>query len=415
MTMTATTYLTITERRQQAAEVTGRPADQIRSIQVQLDVLRKQGLLIDLSIRGTSMFTRTASWAEIGIQADIKDPRFSRFTKGQKFLIPEEEIRALKSVETRMRYWLEKLSYGVTGFRPYRWLPYTAYQKWQTQWVELWKEFYAIKERIISNMDSYQDWLSDGFAEVAEASWKSIRANGYKYVTLNGRQMDHDSFVDYVVSSAISKLPTAAQVEENLHADYITALVYGDQDVAADQAQAEVIRARAQSKRERVSLQNSRQAEQVRHELAMHQLVEQERSACIEAMREAEARHAREQLRSIASPFEEVFTALRCQMSEDAAEMLSSIRKNGFVRGKIAEKGRGLIEMFNLLAVQDDHELRGRLEALKHAIGPIGDRTDAPERSTEDVKSILEQIMDLERSAAQDLLAGPNRFNMVDV
>lgn len=403
-----------TQRKQQAAQLLERPADQIGSVRLQLDILRRQGILIDLSIRGTSMFTRSATWAEIGIQADEKDPRFSRFTKGQKFLIPETEIRALKSVETRMRYWLDKLTYDVSGFRPYRWLPFTAYERWQKQWAELCQEFYTVKDRIISNMDSHRDWLSAGYAEVANASWKSLRANS-KNVFVDGKLMTHESFVDSVVASAVSKFPTPEQVQENLHADYLTALVYGEQDVAEDESRAELLRARAQSKRERMSLQVSQQQEAARHKSYMHQLAEDERHAKVDAMREAEAIHAREQLRTIASPFQEVFSSLRSQMSEDAAEMLASIRKNGFVRGKVAEKGRGLIEMFNLLAVQNDHELRSRLESLKSAIGPVGDRADAPERSTEEIKTILEQIAELEHSAAQDLVAGPSRFSMVEV
>jgi hypothetical protein len=405
----------VSKRKQEAAKRTGQSVDQIHSVKVQLDVLRNQGILIDLNIRGVSMFTRAATWAEIGIQGDSTDPRFSRFTKGQKNLIPESEIRALKSIVTRMRYWLDKLSFDVTGFRPYRWLPYTAYQRWQNQWCELWQEFYAIKKRILRDLESHQEWLIKGYAEVAESSWNSIRANGYEHVILDGKAMDHDSFVDFVVASVSAKFPAPEQIKTNLHADYVTALVYGDRDAAQDQAQAEEIREKAALKREQLSLHQSAKAEQARHESMMHQLTEQERRTKIDAMLEAEARHAREQLHALASPFEEVFSALRKQMSDDAAEMLTSIRNNGFVHGKVAEKGRGLIEMFNLLAVQNDHELRGRLDALKAALVPIADRTDAPERSADDVKAILEQIMELEHSAAQDLIEGPTRFSMVEV
>ncbi|HCR70968.1 MAG TPA: hypothetical protein DIW23_05960, partial [Anaerolineae bacterium] len=339
------------QRLKQASDITGKPIDQIRSVQVELDVLRNQGILIDLNISGVSMFTRSATWAEIGIQADVSDPRFTRFTKGQKHLIPETEIRALKSVVTRMRYWLDRLSYDVTGFRPYRWLPYTSYEKWQKQWVELWKEFYAIKRRIIKNLDSYQDWLAEGYKEVAEASWNSICANGYKHVIINGKPMNHNQFVDYVVDSVMSKLPKKEEIAEKLQADYVTALVYSDVDVAKEQAKVDHIRARSKQKEEALSLEISRAAEKSRHESMMHQLEEDERRARIDAMIEAEARHAREQLRAIASPFQEVFSELRKRFSEDVAEMLKSIRKNGFVRGKVAEKGRGLIEMFDLLAV----------------------------------------------------------------
>jgi len=75
-------------------------ADRIKTVQLQLNVLRNQGILVDLSVSGTGMFTRTATWAEIGIQADEADPRFTRFSRGQKYLIPEEQIKRLRSVET---------------------------------------------------------------------------------------------------------------------------------------------------------------------------------------------------------------------------------------------------------------------------------------------------------------------------
>ena len=76
------------------------------------------------------MFTRTATWAEIAIQADEADPHFTKFSRDQKYLIPEEQIKRLRSVETRMWQWFNRLSYDVNGFRPYRWFPFTANDAW---------------------------------------------------------------------------------------------------------------------------------------------------------------------------------------------------------------------------------------------------------------------------------------------
>jgi hypothetical protein len=134
-------------------------------------------------------------------------------------------------------------------------------------------------------------------------------------------------------------------------------------------------------------------------------------------MRQAEAEHARNQLQQIAAPFQEVFQALRSQIARDAKEMLDSIKKNGSVRGKVAERGRGLIELFDLMAVQNDHELRSRLQALKDAIGPIGsERTENdPERDTNQVVMHLQEIAELEHQAVIDLMAGPSRFGMIEL
>jgi hypothetical protein len=39
-------------------------ADRIKTVQLQLNVLRNQGILVDLSVSGTGMFTRTATWCQ---------------------------------------------------------------------------------------------------------------------------------------------------------------------------------------------------------------------------------------------------------------------------------------------------------------------------------------------------------------
>ena len=78
-------------------------ADRVKTVQLQLNVLRNQGILVDLSVSGTGMFTRTATWAEIDIHAEEVEPRFTRFSRGRRYLIPEEQIKRLRPVETRMR------------------------------------------------------------------------------------------------------------------------------------------------------------------------------------------------------------------------------------------------------------------------------------------------------------------------
>lgn len=92
---------------------------------------------------------------------------------------------------------------------------------------------------------------------------------------------------------------------------------------------------------------------------------------------------------------------------------LKSIQKNGYVRGKVAEKGRGLLELSQLMAVHDDYELRDRLVALRQAIGPVGDDRPAnsPDRSAAEISAILQQIDSLAQTADQDLIDGHSRLS----
>jgi hypothetical protein len=57
------------------------------------------------------------------------------------------------------------------------------------------------------------------------------------------------------------------------------------------------------------------------------------------------------------------------------------------------------------------------LEALKQAIGPIGDEKtgNEPERDTNQVVRHLQEIAELEHQAVIDLMAGPSRFGMIEL
>ena len=418
--------------REEIAEKLGVDPEQIKKVSLQLSVLRNQGLLIDLNVSGTGMFARSANWGDIGIAEDENDPRYNRFTTGQKYLIPEKKIKQLRSIETRMRQWLDRFSYEVTGFAPFRWLPYTAYDTWREKWAELLADFNQVKAEIIAERESYEIELANTFAQIADASWKSITAQGYEWVIQDGVVYGRDEFIDMVVRSALEKMPTEGMIEEKLHADYVTALVYGNEDLAADELKAQQIRDQARLESEKTAAARREATAQAQmleaqehhqrqlqilerdHLHEMQQLEEDEKRLKINTMLKIEAEHAREQLNRIVSPFEEVFAALRTQFAQDAETMLVSVKKNGFVRGKIAEKAHGLLEVYDLLAVQDDRELRAKLIELKDAIGPVGQK-NAPERNTEQVQAILEEIKELSHQAARDVALGPSRFSLLDI
>lgn len=406
--------------KQEISTQLGIATDRIGQVKLELSILRRQGLLIDLEISGVSMFVRTATYLEMGWGDADQDARRVKMGRAQKYLIPEERIKQLRSVETRMRQLLEKISYTITGFAPYRWLPVTAYARFRSDWTGLTDEFQGIKDDIIDNLDEYRSALADEMLDVAESAWKSITSVShdkyFEWAIIDHKPYDHPSFIALVMTNALAGFPTRQKVEHDLQADYRTALVYGESDIAQDQAEAENIRQAQERERQEAYMQGRILQEQYDHQRRMNQLEQTEKEIRIDAMFRAEADHARQQLGEIASPFAEVFQALRSQISKDAAEILESIQKNGFVRGKVAERGRGLLDLFDLMAVQNDHELRNRLVMLRSAIGPIGDeRTEEqPARDVNQVKSILENILELERKAVDDLLSGPSRFSFIE-
>ena len=108
--------------------------------------------------------------------------------------------------------------YDVTGFRPYRWLPFTAYDAWIEKWNDCKAELEWVKSDILANYDRYVNELAAGFEAVAHASWKSIIAQGYDWAIIDGKPLQEDEFVEYVVANALAKMPSKAKIETELAA-----------------------------------------------------------------------------------------------------------------------------------------------------------------------------------------------------
>lgn len=404
------------ELRPELAAFNIRP-DRIKTIRLELSDLRRKGILIDLNVSGVGMFSRQADWMELGVSED--DIRRKRFTRGQKYLIPEEWYKELLSIVSQMRQAVDRYTYkDITGFRPYRWLPFTAYEEFRKDWAILLDRFDQCKEKILIGYDVCVDALAAEYTDIAREAWRSLTApipGDYRPVVVTMGSVTYanvDDFTDEITRRAVSMMPTRVRIEAELSADYDSAVIYSEYDDEFERSLTDAARSHARQARLEMESEESR----VDHQYAMQQLEEQEKQAKINAMMQAEAEHARARLSEMASPFQEVFSALRRQIAEDCIGILESIKKNGYVRGKVAEKGRGLLEFYKLMAAHNDGELRDLLIELKAQIGP--DAKDAPDANQRDVGAIeetLRQVIDMSHATAQDLQEAPSRFSFVEI
>lgn len=436
MTLTETTF-ELTARRQQAVAITGQNPQ--TAIKLQLDFMRENGVLVDLNIQGTGMFQKMPSWVELGIADWTQDDeRVRQFTRGSKFLYPEEKVRALKSVEIRLRQNLDKYSREVTGFKPYRWVAYTAYQDWRERHDRIVADGEAVKADLIANRDRFVDQVAETYTQVAESAWIAAtsgedasgrRIQLYSYVqvidktTHKPSALDHEQFVSYVVERTVAQIPTAEEIASRLKFDYTTALVYGEQDIAADLAAAEAVRQQLDLSRQvrraevlKADLENQQLAEKVRAEAwetqSRQRAAEAEREAKLAAMRQAEYEHHRQQLQETISPFAEVYRQAVSQFVDHAREILESLTKNkGQIRGKVAERGRGLLDLYQLMVIpgMGDERLENYLRELKSLLP-----ADVEARNPEQISDKLKEIIRLEAEISDSIQAGPTTFEFVE-
>ena len=404
---------TTTDRKQQVAIVTGEIPENIRTYSYELRVLREQGILVDLTVRGLTMFTRKADWDEYGVA--ISDPRKERMSTGAKIILPvRKDVDQLNSIAASLRSAFNSFSADIPGFKPYNWFTFEGFKKFKAKYIELNARWQETKARIMLKTDDYRDRLSQKAAEEAEASWHSLAGQGYKWVEFNGTIYDHDSYIDMCVRRDLAALPDAEYIEKNLTLDYVVAIGYGPADFAAEQAEAERIHNQMRIDRQHTDLENQQLAEQVRFEAWKHQQEQQMMEERRQILLQEEAEHIRQQLAEQGSPFDQLVREARARAADSASEILASIKKNGFLRGKVAEKGAGLREYFQLMAAHDDHVLLGLLQALEAKIGPIGQDREEP-RNIASIENTLQQIVELSDREFKTVMAGPGRFAAIEV
>jgi len=408
------------ERKEQIAGVTGEDAGTIRAVQLDIRRMKELGILVDIDVHGTSLFTVRASWAELGIPED--DTRRKRLKRGSKDLIPKEYLGKLRSLETRFRQSLDKHSFDLEGFRPYRWVPFTAYEEWRTEWDRLQAELAELKAKIINHYDEFVDAIAADFATIAREAWDAIRARRpagageFALITDHGTFDGLDAFIDHVVARATAKLPSPERIEAELYVDYKNALVATGADVEAELLARDQLHTKreiesAKQKLAQEQAHTERKAEwakqdQLHLEVAeaekLSQIRVEEERVKLAAMRAAELEHARKQIENTVNPFQEVIEQFRSQIFQDVGEIAASIKKNGHVRGKVAERARGLLDTYRLLgAATGDDELEDALGELHDHLNGSAPLDGETKYNTGDVVGALKEIAELTHEAAQ--------------
>lgn len=397
-----------------AANRLGVDQSRVQIIRLELGELLNEGVLIDVNVSGMSIFHRSATWEELGIPANGDDPRFRQFTRGQKFVYPEEFVRRGRSIETRMRQLFDEYTSRVRMFGGWGYLHYKRYPVFVDKWNDLLEQFNTWKAEAVAIHDSVVDEIALASAEVARVAWTSIKSQyaGVRdsefHVIVKGKAYDHEEFVSFVVTRAIGQVPTIEQIEHDVSADYVVGLFFGQEDVAADFAQAQTRRAEV----EHLRAESAQAQEQARHNQQMNILAERERQLVIEAMRQAEIEHARRIVDEVGSPIAGMIQDLRVRFAADARAMLESLEKNKFLKGKVAERGRNLLEIYRVFSVRDDRVLFDELAALHNQIGVGGE--SAAERDNESIRATLARIVELAEVAQGEILSTDSRFSLVE-
>lgn len=339
-------------------------------VRMELDEMRNKGVLVDLNVRGLSMFVTQVHWEhDLGIPPG--DARRKRLRPGTKNLLPDSVQNALRSNEVRLRRNLAQFSRKISVFGAWDWIPHTAYATWLERHEALVEEQRVLKEDIIANYDYYVEKLREDFSAIAAEAWHSLTsyANGYS------AGYEWSQFQQEVIAKAEAKLPGPSEIDRRLTVEVIPGLLMLPSEYEAELVE----RTRQLEERERLRAE-TRAAEaeaQARADVAMTQArldmetaqirADYERAQIAEMHRQEMAR-ARDLLARTVSPFQEVIDSLRSDIYATTMEVAAAINKHGHVRGKTVQKIEGMLQTFRLLNVAGDYELEEQLQHLGNSL-----------------------------------------------
>jgi len=405
----------IAERKDELSEQIGEDVDGISTVQLNIQQMRRRGVLVDVDIHGLGLLRTRASWAELGIPEG--DVRRKRLRRGSKDLFPEH-ARKFRSLDARFRQSLERHSFVLEGFKPFSWVPFTAYDDWRAKWEQLQQQWTAVKADLLDHYDEIVDAESAIAAEIAREAWDALTARHRAKARANGANLDDpvavivgqnafediDQFVDYVVRRAVSRIPSKNALNAGLYVDYRTAMVLSGADVESEVLRQEHLQTAreqelAKQQAARAEARTREDEEWAKQQQFQLEVEEQERLTQIrleaeekrlQTMHEAEIKHARQQLEAMVSPFQDVLDQLRSQIHLDVAEIAASIQKHGHLRGKVAERARNLIDAFQLLNAHGDEELGQALGELRGQL--VKQPAASKGKSIYDTQAVLQQL-----------------------
>lgn len=395
---------TIDDRKEQAAEIAG--TDHVGRVVLEIQELLNRGILIDLHVHGLGIFDMATSWEEWGIADD--DPRKTSLKRGRRSAAKELHGK-LRSVETRIRNLGPRFGRRITGMGGWWWVPFTAYDKFTAEWDRLDGELVAIREEIITRRDDLVADLAIDMAGGARRAWASIEAQrppdaGPFVLRQNGDTFeDLDAYVEHERARAAEIFPTVERIRSHVYAAYSNAILMTSAELLAEHSREEqakrdaaIAALEAQTARDEMSRQEIEAELEIAEMKAQHE-------AKVKAMRDAEIQRAREMLRDVKSPWQDVIDQYRAEVHGKVAKLAESLKRNGELKGRSLGMARDLHKLYQIFgSATDDRDLEKKLENLADLLAPaIDDQHEA--MTTVTVKGALDDILAFTSDAAREI------------
>lgn len=365
------------DRIQQHTEQYHVSPDQIATIRMDLRRLRDLGILVDVSINGLNLLYASSTWDEFGVPEE--DERRKRLKKGRKNVTSSAFANKATSLSVRFRQNLDRYSYSLTGFAPFRWIPASAYFVWREEHDRLCQQL----AELVASYDeaAERQQLSEAMTAVASEAYDA-------QCSRTQPKLSREQYTAQIVAAALARLPSAETIRNSIKASYRTAILEDNTDVARRLAELE-------------------QAELEQDHIRVERVKVQE-------MHRLEMEAARERIATMANPWDEMLQQFEAQLYDAAAEAMTMMQKHGYLPGKTAESLKGLRQMYEVMCVAKNERIEDALTKIESALAAKPDQIQGQTKRSYDVELVRTSLEHMATMMRQSVQAGTNEWNALE-
>jgi hypothetical protein len=383
----------------------------IEQINFEFDKMLEQGIGVNISLHGFSMFRTRVTPDELGIPEN--DPVLETINLGVKALLPAEGYLApFESTQRRTHRLLERYSQEIEGFYPWRFMlgrpvPNDApddvkavesarpFGLFMAEFNKIKAQTEEIKDKIITDYDTLYHWREQRSRDDARNAWAALYARVARRIKLNAPEIKpkaimaeieadygtEDAFIERVVKGVMGKFPSRPTIKDGVN---IKLYLGRPTNLAAFKLE----HLAAQEKDLELRMKNMELAKEERH---------------LAAIKLAELQNAREAVLQMKSPFQEVLDHVGNEIVANCKAIVATINQHGYLPGRGNERARGIVEMYELFqaGLQGNDALETALNGLKAALIPqeTGKRKKGESTAKYDASSIKAALMEVQQVA----------------
>jgi hypothetical protein len=313
---------------------------------------------------------------------------------GHKYLLPRADLKALDSVESSARKWLEKNAFRTHwGF----FVPVTTYAEWKAGNEDFCRQYLAIRDRLAADFAGTVERQLARYRVAARAAYRRLRRLDPEAVA----EIGEGDFVSRFVERISRQIPSADEFYGSFYFAVEIQYVPLPSLLAEEQAEADRVHAQTRADAEQLDLdlrlereRTWAEGEKLRAEVDAARGAAEWKEQLMREMHRDVMEQARQQKEQVVDSFlRDVVAQLRTLVYESATDVLASLQKNGRLHSRSVVQLRNLVEQVERLNFAGDADLDAMLAGVRMQLDLA-----AEDRSVREVERVLRDVAVVTRS-----------------